>query len=100
MRRCSPRPSAPTSPALTSNEALLYSLYVVPEQWRDGIGTRLLHRGIATLPTGIDRLTVGVMPTNEIGYGFYRRHGFETVGETQVTIGGTPYGIDRLVRNV
>lgn len=72
----------------------------MPEQWGEGTGTRLLNRGLAALPAEISRLTVGVLPDNKIGYAFYRTHGFEKVGETQVAVNGTHYGIDLLACEV
>jgi ribosomal protein S18 acetylase RimI-like enzyme len=55
----------------------LVRLYVRPERWGEGIGSRLLEGVEARLDA--DRLRLGVMAPNERAVGFYRDRGFERV---------------------
>lgn len=69
----------------------LASIYVHPDRWGDGIGTRLLDRAEAFLAEhGMDRVQAVAIADNEVGTAFYRRHGFELVEEREAELfGGT-----------
>lgn len=59
----------------------LYRIYVRPDRWGEGIGTRLLDRiETAVGDRGGERLQLSVFAANEVGVGFYESRGFERVG--------------------
>ncbi|MFC7046262.1 GNAT family N-acetyltransferase [Halobacteriaceae archaeon GCM10025711] len=82
------------------DEALLHSLYVAPDCWREGAGTALLERGVEQLPDRLDRLKLGVLPDNEVGRSFYDDHGFEVVGEDVYEMGAASYDVLVLARDL
>jgi ribosomal protein S18 acetylase RimI-like enzyme len=55
-------------------------LYVLPSAQRRGIGRRLIEDAVARHP-GASELFLEVEAENAKGIGFYRREGFEVVGE-------------------
>jgi len=59
------------------DEAQLRSVYLHPDYWSNGIGTRLFKEGKERLPSNIDTLVVESLTENEIGKGFYSKLGFE-----------------------
>jgi len=71
--------------------ALLQSLYVDPDHWGDGIGSRLLAAGVERLPATVERLKLGVHRDNERALSFYESRGFEKVGETTYELDGASY---------
>lgn len=73
------------------DEAYLKSLYVDPDYWGEDIGSELLAAGIDSLPEPITRLSLGVLVDNEIGRGFYERHGFEPVDTGSYEVDGVSY---------
>jgi GNAT superfamily N-acetyltransferase len=74
-----------------ANEAELRALYVAPERWGEGIGTRLLEAGIEDLPASAERLKLETFAANDRGRTFYRARGFEAVGESTFEVEGTDY---------
>lgn len=80
--------------------ALLQSLYVDPDRWGEGIGSRLLAVGVGRLPGRIDRLKLGVHSDNDRAQSFYRARGFGKVGETVYELEGTSYPTDVLACDV
>jgi ribosomal protein S18 acetylase RimI-like enzyme len=59
----------------------LYSLYVAPERWRQGIGGRLLVDSMHTLGRGgFDACTLWVLALNDLARRFYQRHGWRFDG--------------------
>jgi ribosomal protein S18 acetylase RimI-like enzyme len=79
------------------DEALLQSLYVDPDRWGDGIGSRLLAAGVDRLPEHVDRLKLGVHRDNDRAKSFYRARGFEKVGETVYELESASYPTDVFV---
>ncbi len=75
-------------------EAYCKSLYVHPESWGEGVGTRLLRAAIDRLPPDCSALRLGVLAANEHGKRFYEARDFERVGEGTVEVGGTTYDTD------
>lgn len=71
--------------------AYLRSLYVHPDSWGAGIGSELLHDGLAQLPEELSRVRLGVLEGNQIGKRFYGKHGFERVDTGTFAIGGVTY---------
>jgi len=60
----------------------LYALYVLPDHWRSGAGSALMHAALDALAeNGFDHVTLLVLAGNERAIAFYRRHGFHETGE-------------------
>lgn len=74
-----------------AGEAELRALYVAPDHWDEGIGTRLLEAGIEDLPAAIERLKLETFAANDRGRAFYRARGFEAVGRSTFEVEGTEY---------
>jgi ribosomal protein S18 acetylase RimI-like enzyme len=68
----------------------LYRIYVRPERWGEGIGSRLLA-DVTERVTGYDRLGLSVFTENEVGIEFYEREGFERVGTEEIEFEGGCY---------
>ncbi|MEM4781873.1 MAG: GNAT family N-acetyltransferase [Halalkalicoccus sp.] len=63
-------------------------VYVDPDRWGEGFGTRLLERAGERLSSqGIEEIRDAVLAENEPGNAFYNTH-FEKVDERSVEIGG------------
>lgn len=80
-----------TKPFVGDDEAGLKELYVHPDHWGRGIGTRLLERGIEVLPGDARRLRLETLTDNERARRFYEARGFERTGTTGVEIAGATY---------
>jgi ribosomal protein S18 acetylase RimI-like enzyme len=64
------------------------NVYVDPEHWGEGVGSRLLERTEEALADrGISRVRDYVLVGNDAGNAFYRSH-YEKTGEREVEIGG------------
>lgn len=62
-------------------------IYLDPDYWGDGIGSRLLDRTLADLrDRGRARIRDYVLADNDVGNAFYDKH-FEHVGQNPVEIG-------------
>ncbi|WP_255148935.1 GNAT family N-acetyltransferase [Halorarius halobius] len=65
----------------------LAAIYVDPDRWGEGVGSRLLDRvereGRAS---GTDRVDLVVLAENDVGRGFYEARGYEQVGERDDTV--------------
>ncbi len=62
----------------------VFVLYVDPAEKRKGVGSRLLETMTAQQRNkGATEQWVSIVPSNEIGKSFYRKHGFEVVGERE-----------------
>jgi ribosomal protein S18 acetylase RimI-like enzyme len=73
---------------IADGEAQLYAIYVDPDRWSDGIGTRLLGRIIERLAErDIERVRVEVLADNAVGVSFYESRGFERTAERERTVG-------------
>lgn len=61
----------------------LAHVYVDPDHWGEGIGTRLLgHVETRIRESDGDRVTLGVMTANERAIGFYEDAGYERIAES------------------
>ena len=79
------RESDPAGP-----DAFFSRLYVAPERWGEGIGTRLSEAVARRLrEQGHERVWLEVFAANERGRGFYESLGFERIGSVTETFGGT-----------
>lgn len=59
-------------------DAVVWRLYVHPEQWGNGAGTELLGRLFDDLRArGCDSVWLAVMAENDVARGFYEKHDFE-----------------------
>ncbi|WP_129114139.1 GNAT family N-acetyltransferase [Halegenticoccus tardaugens] len=67
-------------------------MYVDPDRWGEGIGTAL-HERVRNdlLDFNMKELQAIVLADNDIGNEFYRKLGFEKVGEGEVTMGDETY---------
>lgn len=72
-------------------DAGLKEIYVDPEHWGQGVGTRLLERVRADLPEDVAGLLASMLGGNEVGRRFYQARGFDRVGEGSDTIAGDEY---------
>lgn len=76
--------AAPTE----DGEAQLYAIYIDPDQWDEGIGTRLLEAVTERLTADdIERLRVEVLADNTVGISFYESREFERTAERDRRIG-------------
>lgn len=67
----------------------LGAIYVDPDRWGEGIGSRLLDRVESFLADrGYERLRFRVLAENDVGTSFYRSRGYEVVEETETELGG------------
>jgi len=81
----------------------LYALYLVPDVWRRGIGTRLHDAALDRLRScGFTRAGLWVLDTNERALRFYCRHGWTDTGRSQLDRGpgGTELHERRLHRDL
>jgi ribosomal protein S18 acetylase RimI-like enzyme len=69
------------------NRLHLTAIYVRPERWGEGIGSRLLERVEAEAQTlDVERVDLVVLAANDIGRSFYDRHDYEQVHEREETL--------------
>jgi ribosomal protein S18 acetylase RimI-like enzyme len=74
------------------DEGVLGSLYVHPDRWGAGVGSRLLDRARAHLAArGLDQMRVEVFAANGVGVSFYESADLDRVDEHEVELftGGT-----------
>ncbi len=73
--------------------ATLSTLYISPECWGEGVGTRLLDAATTELVSrGATALELTVFAENDGAIGFYESRGFERVGEqtSELEAGSAP----------
>lgn len=63
-------------------------LYVHPDEWGEGHGTRLVDGLRERLPDSVERLRLIVLAENDVGVSFYESYGFERVGRRVEKSGG------------
>ncbi len=79
--------------------AELYRIYVRPERWGEGTGSRLLA-DVTERIEGFDRLGLSVFAENEVGVDFYERQGFERVEVRAIEFDGECYEEYRYERDL
>ena len=72
------------------DSAKLYTLYVDPDHWNDGIGTRLLDDVVERLRgREFETLRVTALEANDVGRSFYESYGLSPVERNTTTVAGT-----------
>jgi ribosomal protein S18 acetylase RimI-like enzyme len=66
-------------------------LYVHPDDWGRGLGTRLVDDLLDRLPSTVERLRLVVLAGNDVGVSFYESYGFERVGRRVDEHGGAEH---------
>lgn len=77
-----------TKPFVGPDEAGLKAIYVHPDHWGGGIGTTLLERGLALLPSTVTSIKLEMLDGNDVGAGFYESRGFERIGTGETDMAG------------
>lgn len=77
----------------------IVSIYLLPEYFRQGIGSQLLQAALQQLENiGYDRVYLWVLAGNRRAKAFYERHGFRGSGEIRMDeIGGQPIREQRYI---
>lgn len=69
-------------------DSLLSRIYVHPDEWGGGYGSRLLEELFDELSqAGHEDIWLTVLKENEVGRQFYEKHGFERIEEQTTQIG-------------
>lgn len=67
---------------------VLARIYVHPDCWGEGIGTRLLDQIVGAIRNeGAETLRLAVLADNDVGVAFYEARGFERVREKTSDVG-------------
>lgn len=62
----------------------VWTFYVDPSRWDEGIGTRLFEHELDALrERGVTRVTIRVLAENAVGRSFYESRGFEVIEESE-----------------
>ncbi|WP_267640807.1 GNAT family N-acetyltransferase [Haloarchaeobius amylolyticus] len=77
-----------TSRFVDDDEAELVELYVHPDHWGQGIGTRLLAAAEAAVPADRTSLVLATPAGNDIGRSFYESRGFTVRERRAGDVGG------------
>ena len=67
------------------------TLYVHPERWREGIGTRLLNELCSACRPEANRVILETFRDNRRGCQFYESRGFDRIGSASFDIAGESY---------
>jgi len=73
------------------SEAGLKEVYVHPDWWGGGLGTRLLGTAVDALPPDIETLALEALAGNAVGRSFYESRGFGLDGYGEISIDGDAY---------
>lgn len=75
-----------------ADEAELFTLYVHPDHWEEGVGSALLETVEEwAREAGADRLACSVFTENYAGVPFFESRGFERLGEVPTEIAGSTH---------
>ncbi len=61
----------------------LVAIYLRPQLWGIGVGSRLHQAGTAALAARFNVATLWVLDSNELAHAFYERHGWRPDGTTK-----------------
>lgn len=71
----------------TNTEGEIIGIYVSPESWRKGIGSKLIRKAVERMKeAGFTDLYLWTMTQNQISNRFYLKEGFEKTDETKTSI--------------
>lgn len=76
------------------DEAGLKEIYVEPDYWGAGVGTRLLERALDELPAAIEAVRLEMLSGNDVAEGFYESHGFRRVDSSTFELDGDTHPTD------
>lgn len=62
----------------------LYAIYLSPDTWRNGLGSRLLSAVLEQIPSKFRQLTLWVLTENLQGRSFYEKSGFVKYGAAKM----------------
>jgi len=82
------------------DEAGLKEIYVHPDWWGQGIGTRLLNEALDTLPSSIEAIRLEMLSGNEDAHDFYLARDFEIDGQSEFEIADETYPTEIYVRSL
>ena len=85
------RNPAMTKPFVSHVDDEIRTLYVDPNWWGDGVGTRLLAGLCDGVRSEAEQLVLETLRDNERGRRFYEARGFEHVDDAEFTIAGETY---------
>jgi ribosomal protein S18 acetylase RimI-like enzyme len=72
-----------------ADEVELFTLYVAPDRWGEGVGTALLDELAAwAADRGAERLVCSALADNAVAVGFLESRGFERTREVRAEVGG------------
>lgn len=75
----------------SAEEVVLGALYVDPDSWRSGVGSRLMDRFETVFDDrGFDQVTFEVLAANEVGESFYLNRGYERADTLESELFGHP----------
>ncbi|WP_439027509.1 GNAT family N-acetyltransferase [Haloarchaeobius sp. DT45] len=77
-----------TAAFVRDDEAELVELYVHPDHWDEGIGTRLLEAVSEAIPADRTTLVLSTPAANEVGRSFYESRGFTLREHRTGDVGG------------
>ncbi|WP_276261055.1 GNAT family N-acetyltransferase [Haloglomus litoreum] len=76
-----------------TDEAELFTLYVDPDHWGEGIGTALLTELESwAAGRGAERLVCSALADNTVAVGYLESRGFERIREVEAEVGGETVG--------
>lgn len=82
--------TAPDLPGAQPGDIELKRIYALSRFHGGGMG-RALMTAVLAATAGFERLLLGVYAGNDRAIAFYRKHGFEPIGERRFDVGGTLY---------
>jgi ribosomal protein S18 acetylase RimI-like enzyme len=72
-----------------ADEVELFTLYVAPDRWGEGVGTALLDELVQwAADRGAERLVCSALADNAVALGFLEARGFERTREVRAAVGG------------
>ncbi|PZQ46463.1 MAG: N-acetyltransferase [Micavibrio aeruginosavorus] len=81
-------PPPGSSPIRPSHSGEIYALYLLPDQWRKGIGTALIkHAAIELKAKKHSTICLWVLEKNERANAFYKKMGGQKLGGKMIEIG-------------